>query len=158
MAQRPSRGRTECTRNRGFAAILSVVLVSGIALIASVAVAANFILQSREITDRIFAIQARSSANSCAYIALLRLKLNNSYNGNEDFIYNAFNIDMYFTWLFAPGSELVLTWKNAIYTTEGLPSDGYFREFASTLEAPASNLISLKILYYLDSQYFRKRK
>jgi hypothetical protein len=65
---------------------------------------------------------------------------------------------MYFTWLFAPGSELVLTWKNAIYTTEGLPSDGYFREFASTLEAPASNLISLKILYYLDSQYFRKRK
>jgi hypothetical protein len=84
MAQRPSRGRTECTRNRGFAAILSVVLVSGIALIASVAVAANYIIQSREITDRIFAIQARSSANSCAYIALLRLKLNNSYNGNED--------------------------------------------------------------------------
>ena len=82
----------------------------------------------------------------------------NSYNGNDDFIYNAFNIDTYFTWLFAPGSELILTWKNAIYTSEGLPADGYFREFANTLEAPASNLISLKILYYLDYQYFRKRK
>jgi hypothetical protein len=80
----------------------------------------------------------------------------NGYSGNEDFIYNAFNIDTYFTWLFAPGSELSLAWKTAIYTSEGLPSDGYFREFANTLEAPASNLISLKVLYYLDSQYFRK--
>jgi hypothetical protein len=84
--------------------------------------------------------------------------LPDSYAGDDDFIYNAFNIDMYFTWLFAPGSELVLAWKNAIYTSSGLPSDGYFRELANTLEAPASNLISLKILYYLDSQYFRKRK
>ncbi len=82
----------------------------------------------------------------------------NGYNGNEDFIYNAFNIDTYFTWLFAPGSELTLAWKNAIYTSEGLPSDGYFREFANTLEAPASNLISLKVLYYLDYQYFKKIK
>jgi hypothetical protein len=82
----------------------------------------------------------------------------NNYNGDEDFLYSAFNIDTYFTWLFAPGSELTLAWKNAIYTSEGLPSDGYFREFANTLEAPASNLISLKILYYLDYQYFRKLK
>jgi hypothetical protein len=82
----------------------------------------------------------------------------NSYAGNADFIYNAFNIDSYFTWLFAPGSELTLAWKNAIYTNSGLPSGTYFRELANTLEAPASNLISLKILYYLDYQYLRKRK
>jgi hypothetical protein len=82
----------------------------------------------------------------------------NSYNGDDDFLYNAFNIDTYFTWLFAPGSELVVAWKNAIYTSEGLPSDGYFREFADMLEAPASNLISLKLLYYLDSQYLRKKR
>jgi len=81
-----------------------------------------------------------------------------SYNGNDDFIYNSFNIDTYFTWLFAPGSELILAWKNAIYTSEGLPSDTYFRELANTLDAPASNLISLKILFYLDYQYFKKLK
>ena len=82
----------------------------------------------------------------------------NNYNGNADFIYNSFNIDSYFTWLFAPGSELTLAWKNAIYTNNGLPSGTYFRELANTLEAPASNLISLKILYYLDYQYFRRLK
>jgi hypothetical protein len=82
----------------------------------------------------------------------------NDYSGDDDFLYNAFNIDAYFTWLFAPGSELVLAWKNAIYTSSGLPADGYFRELWDTLEAPASNLISLKILYYLDYQYFKKLK
>ena len=80
------------------------------------------------------------------------------YEGNADFIYNAFNIDTYFTWLFAPGSELILAWKNAIYTSDDLPSEGYFGELANTLEAPASNLISLKLLYYLDYQYLKKLK
>jgi hypothetical protein len=78
------------------------------------------------------------------------------YGGYEDFIYNSFNIDTYFTWLFAPGSEMILAWKNAIYTNGSLPSEGYFGELFNTLEAPASNLISLKVIYYLDYQYFRK--
>jgi hypothetical protein len=82
----------------------------------------------------------------------------NSYAADNDFLYSAFNIDAYFTWLFAPGSELTLAWKNAIYQNKSLPADNYFRELANTLEAPASNLISLKILYYLDYQYLRKSK
>lgn len=81
-----------------------------------------------------------------------------SYDGNPDFIYNAFNIDTYFTWLFAPGSEMVLAWKNAIYTNRELPSDGYLGELVNTLEAPASNLISLKVLYYLDYHYLKQLK
>jgi hypothetical protein len=84
--------------------------------------------------------------------------LKTGYSGDHDFVYNAFNIDAYFTWLFAPGSELVLAWKNGIYTHEDLPSAGYFGELAETLRSPASNLISLKILYYLDAQYFKKLK
>jgi hypothetical protein len=79
-----------------------------------------------------------------------------SYSGYNDFNYYAFNIDTYFTWLFAPGSELTLAWKNAIYINNSLATGTYFSELANTLEAPASNLISLKILYYLDYQYFRK--
>ncbi len=80
----------------------------------------------------------------------------NFYTADDDFVYGAFNIDTYFTWLFAPGSELVLAWKNAIYTRKGLPDDGYFGELANTLESPASNLISLRLIYYLDSQYFKR--
>jgi hypothetical protein len=80
------------------------------------------------------------------------------YSGDDDFLYNAFNIDAYFSWLFAPGSELVLAWKNAIYTNQELPADSYFKELVETLQSPASNLISLKVLYYLDAQYFKRLK
>lgn len=80
----------------------------------------------------------------------------NHYSGAYDFIYNAFNIDSYFTWLFAPGSELVLAWKNAIYATKAPPSGGYFRELAGTLDSPASNLISLRLLYHIDYQEIKR--
>ncbi len=85
MTQRQYRGRISRSNKRGgFAAIASVVIVSAIALVSSVALAVNYLIQSREITNRVFAAQARASADSCAQIALLRLKLNNSYNGNEN--------------------------------------------------------------------------
>lgn len=84
--------------------------------------------------------------------------LETEYAINEDFTYSAFNIDAYFTWLFAPGSELVLAWKNAIYTSGELPAGNYFEELGETLQSPASNLISLKLLYYLDAQYFKRLK
>jgi hypothetical protein len=80
------------------------------------------------------------------------------YSGDDDFLYSSFNVDAYFTWLFAPGSEMVLAWKNAIYADDELPSDGYFKEFAETLQSPAANLISLKILYYLDAHYLKRLK
>ena len=78
------------------------------------------------------------------------------YDGTHDFVYNSFNIDAYFTWLFAPGSELVLAWKNAIYTSSAPPSGNYFGELAGTLDSPASNLISLKVLYHLDYLQMRR--
>ena len=68
----------------GFAAIIGVVLISGIALISSISLAANYILENRETVNRAYAVQARSSAYSCANIAMLRLKKNRSYTGNEN--------------------------------------------------------------------------
>lgn len=80
----------------------------------------------------------------------------NSYDRDHSFLYNSFNIDAYFTWLFAPGSELALAWKNAVYARKPLPSEGYFRELGNTLDSPASNLVSIRILYYLDYQYLKR--
>jgi transcriptional regulator CtsR len=80
----PAPFRDKIKHRRGFAAIIGVVLISGIALISSIALAANYIIESRETTNRAYAIQARSSAYACANIAMLRLKKNRSYTGNEN--------------------------------------------------------------------------
>jgi hypothetical protein len=81
----------------------------------------------------------------------------NAYSGDEDFAVNAFNIDMVFKWNFAPGSELLLIWKNAIYSNEKFKvlERNYWRNLNNTFNAPVSNSFSIKVLYYLDWQYFK---
>ena len=81
-----------------------------------------------------------------------------SYTENHDYNYNAFNIDMVYTWRFAPGSELSVVWKNSIYTG----SDDIFYDFMDNITdmfaSDKTNSISFKVLYYLDYQYLKKRK
>jgi hypothetical protein len=53
------------------------------------------------------------------YFTLLKngdLSKNNTYTGNANNNYNAFNIDAVFSWEFAPGSFMNIVWKNAIYS------------------------------------------
>jgi hypothetical protein len=81
----------------------------------------------------------------------------NLYQNNENFVVNAFNIDMVFKWDFAPGSELLLIWKNAIFSNDQQAKleEHYWRNLKNTFEAPISNSFSIKLLYYLDWQYFK---
>lgn len=80
-----------------------------------------------------------------------------SYAGNPDYNYNAFNIDMVYTWRFAPGSELTLVWKNAIYSGGEVIFYDYLENLSDLFRSSALNSLSLKILYYLDYQSLRKR-
>ncbi len=82
----------------------------------------------------------------------------NGYSDNHNLSFNAFNIDMIFTWEFAPGSELLLVYKNNVFTDNpDIPKD-YFLNVKDTFNNPMTNSFSIKVLYYLDYQYFKKRK
>lgn len=81
-----------------------------------------------------------------------------TYGNDMNINYNAFNIDLQYVWRFAPGSELSLVWKNAIYTYDSQVIRDYVDNLDMTLGSPQINSISLKILYYLDYQSVRRRK
>ncbi len=82
-----------------------------------------------------------------------------NYQQENDFSFNAFNIDMNLRWQFAPGSELALSWKNAILThNQSEITDRFFGNLHNTLQAPSTNSLSLKVLYYLDYSYLKKKK
>jgi hypothetical protein len=72
------------------------------------------------------------------------------YDKNHDINYNAFNIDFTLRWNFAPGSEILLNWKNTIYTSDQFLGDNYWQNFVTVLGQPQVNSISLKIIYYFD--------
>jgi hypothetical protein len=80
-----------------------------------------------------------------------------AYNGNHDFNFNAFTVDMVFSWIFAPGSSLNIVWKNAINPPdESVPVPDFFTNLKNTFDAPQQNTLSLKILYYFDYQQLRR--
>ena len=75
---------------------------------------------------------------------------------NRDFNFNSFNIDVVFTWLFAPGSSLNVVWKNSILHEQSGAVSNYFDNFGLLWDSPQYNSLSLKILYYLDYQQIRR--
>jgi len=78
------------------------------------------------------------------------LNLDAGYAENADVNFNAFNIDMTFKWEFAPGSELSVVWKNAIYNSNEEMGLKFGENLRETFAANQNNSVSLKVLYYID--------
>lgn len=73
--------------------------------------------------------------------------------------YNAFNIDMFYTWDFLPGSRITVAWKNALGSNANIDPyarTSYFKNFAGVLNNPHSNELTVKVVYFLD--YLKLRK
>ena len=81
-----------------------------------------------------------------------------TYTGNPDIDYTSFTVDLSFIWDFAPGSQVSFVWKNSIYTSDHQIEYNFFRNLENTLLSPATNSFSIRILYYLDAQMFKKRQ
>ncbi len=72
------------------------------------------------------------------------------YTENLDRNVNFFNIDMVYTWQFAPGSFLNVVWKNATFHNSDLIDAHYFQNLNHTLQADQNNNLSIKVIYFLD--------
>lgn len=107
-------------------------------------------------------LRARHYTSSALYRKYFALNENGSlteasFNQNKDVNFNTFNVDMVFSWWFAPGSEISIVWKNAIASdgTEHIP--GYLDNVHQTLQSPQNNTISVKVLYFLDVLTFKAK-
>lgn len=78
------------------------------------------------------------------------LHVNNIYNENRDQNVNFFNVDMVYTWQFAPGSFLNIVWKNSVFDFKESVEKNYFQNFSNTMEVDQNNNLSLKVIYFLD--------
>lgn len=72
--------------------------------------------------------------------------------------YNAFTIDVNYRWVFIPGSELRIVYKNNIFHSKSQLDLNYFNTFRTLFEQPQINSISLKLLVYIDAIYFRNKE
>ena len=84
----------------------------------------------------------------------------NNYTANNQ-TYNAWNIDMRYSWWFAPGSQLTLLYQNAAQNFLGYSKINFKDNFKNLFDDPMNNTISLKVTYYFDynqaKNWFKKK-
>lgn len=71
--------------------------------------------------------------------------------------YNAFTLDINYRWIFIPGSELRIVYKNNLFHSKAELDPSYFGTFESLFDQPQVNSISMKLLVYLDAIYLRRK-
>jgi len=102
-----------------------------------------------------------SSVDNKDFFTLMKnggLTPNSTFNINTNQNVNFFNIDMVYTWQFAPGSFLNIVWKNAVFTFDDEVEQSYIKNFSNTIQADQNNNISLKVIYFLDYLQLKKKK
>lgn len=67
---------------------------------------------------------------------------------NNDF--NAFNIDLVYTFVFSPGSRLDVVYKKALFNSNDVPALNFADNAKSLNDVPGINSLSLKFLYFID--------
>lgn len=81
-----------------------------------------------------------------------------TYNQDHSFNYNAVNVNMLLEWRFAPGSFATISWINNISKDSPTIINSYGSNVSSTIKADQLNTFSLRILYFFDYLYLRKKQ
>lgn len=68
---------------------------------------------------------------------------------NRDLNFNALNVDVRFSWWYAPGSELVLLYRNS-FLDNGDVDGAYFENLRHSLEMESTHNLSIRLTYFLD--------
>jgi hypothetical protein len=65
---------------------------------------------------------------------------------------------MLFEWQFAPGSFATLSWKNNINSDSQTIINQFDKNFKSTFTSSQLNTLSLRVIYFFDILYLRKKQ
>jgi hypothetical protein len=69
---------------------------------------------------------------------------------SADYDFNAWQMNLLYTWQIGPGRFVSFAWKNLINQDNAGERDYYLENLKYTFSQPLLNSISVKLLYYLD--------
>lgn len=72
--------------------------------------------------------------------------------------FNSFTVDLFYRWIFTPGSELVLGWQNDITQDDNAIPSSLREDLEYTFSLPARNVFSIRMIYFLDYRLFSRNK
>jgi hypothetical protein len=77
---------------------------------------------------------------------------------DPDTNFNIWNLDINFEWWFAPGSNLVLLYRNQLFSRDNTTELDYFGSLDNLFDQTTQHQFSLRINYLIDFNRIRKKK
>jgi hypothetical protein len=74
----------------------------------------------------------------------------NSYTSNHNINFNTWNLDLNYNWEFAPGSQMILLYRNSLFKVDDQSHLGFGENIDNLFNEPIAHQFSLRIVYYLD--------
>ena len=74
----------------------------------------------------------------------------NNYTGDHDVNYNSWNLDLNYFWEFAPGSQLILFYRNSIFNENNASNLNFGTNLEDLFRQASTNTFSLKLVYFID--------
>ena len=79
-------------------------------------------------------------------------------NRNPNTNFNIWNLDLNFEWWFAPGSNMVLLYRNQIFNRDNQSGINYYNSLKNLFETPTEHQLSLRLNYLIDYNKIKKNK
>jgi hypothetical protein len=83
-----------------------------------------------------------------------------AFQQGRDQNFNAFNLDMFYTWDVRPGSRLIVAWKNGLGPDafiDGKVNTNYMNNFTRLTTVPHTNEVSVKFVYFVDYLQLKRK-
>ena len=80
---------------------------------------------------------------------------NQQPDSNPDTNFNVWNLDLNYSWQFAPGSQAVFLYRNSIFQNTDQAALNFLDSLNNLLNEPITHIFSLKITYYIDYLNFK---
>ncbi|NNF85679.1 MAG: carbohydrate binding family 9 domain-containing protein [Winogradskyella sp.] len=74
----------------------------------------------------------------------------NNVGGNPNINFSTWNIDLSYSWQFAPGSFLTALYRNQLFNFDENADDSYIQSLNQLFEQPISHTFSLRLQYFID--------
>ena len=86
----------------------------------------------------------------------LKNNINSDPNFSPDINFNTWNLDLSYTWQFAPGSQLTALYRNQIFNQNSNSEASYLETLEELFKEKQRNTFSLRMVYFIDYNDLKK--
>jgi hypothetical protein len=106
-------------------------------------------------TDASLSLSFRHYWSAVAYNGFYNLNAdgslaeNNEYT-NDDVNFNSWNLDLNYFWQFAPGSQLIVFYRNSIFDANDKSGISFYKNLENLFQQPNQHTVSVRFVYFID--------